>query len=75
MTMDRPAYIIDTNNPGSELAAEVAAAFASASLLFAESDEDYSTALLEHAIEMYDFADNYRGKYSDSISDAASFYP
>ena len=75
MTMDRPAYKIDTDNPGSELAAEVAAAFASASLLFADSDPNYSAELLTHAIEMYDFADNYRGKYDASISDAAGFYP
>merc|ERR1712165_204333 len=74
MTMDRPAYKIDANNPGSDLAAEVAASFASAALLFKDSDPDYSTELLTHAIDMYDLADNHRGKYSDSISDAAIYY-
>ena len=74
MTMERPAYKIDTDNPGSDLAAETAAAFASASLLFKDSDPDYSAELLTHAIEMYDFADNYRGKYSDSITNAVDFY-
>ena len=74
MTMERPAYKIDTDNPGSDLAAEVAAAFASASLLFADSDANYSAELLTHAIEMYDFAYKYQGKYSDSISDAAIYY-
>ena len=37
-------------------------------------DEDYSNTLLAHAREVYDFAYNYRGRYSDSISDAANFY-
>ena len=74
MTMDRPAYKIDANNPGSDLAAEVAASFASAALLFKDSDPDYSTELLTHAIDMYDLADNHHGKYSDSISDAAIYY-
>lgn len=28
-----------------------------------------------HAKQLYDFADNFRGKYSDSITNAKSFYP
>jgi len=47
---------------------------ASAALLFKDSDPDYSTELLTHAIDMYDLADNHHGKYSDSISDAAIYY-
>ena len=70
----RPSYKIDANNPGTELAAETAASLASASILFQGADNDYSSELLEHAKQLYDFADQYRGKYSDSISDAATFY-
>ena len=34
MTMDRPAFKIDPDNPGSDLAAEVAAAMAAGSMAF-----------------------------------------
>ena len=34
MTMNRPAWKIDTNKPGTDLACETAAALASASILF-----------------------------------------
>lgn len=74
MRMDRPAYKIDAANPGSDLAGETAAALASASIVFADSDPAYSATLLSHAKELYAFADNYRGKYSDAITDATAFY-
>lgn len=74
MPMARPAYKIDAQNPGSDLAAETAAALASASIIFKDSDPAYSSKLLKHAKELYNFADQYRGKYSDSITDARQFY-
>ena len=74
MQMSRPAYRIDAQNPGSDLAAETAAAMAAASLVFADLDPPYSAELLQHAVELYQFADDHRGVYSDSITDAASYY-
>ncbi|MCS3797364.1 glycoside hydrolase family 9 protein [Niastella sp. OAS944] len=74
MTMTRPAYKIDASKPGSDLAAETAAAMAAASILFKTDDAAYSTTLLNHAIQLYNFADTYRGKYSSSITDAAGYY-
>ncbi|MBB3698905.1 glycoside hydrolase family 9 protein [Flammeovirga yaeyamensis] len=74
MTMARPAYKIDAANPGSDLAAETAAAMAACSIVFKDSDPAYSALLLKHAEELYSFADNYRGVYSESITDAAGFY-
>ncbi len=74
MQMDRPAYEIDSLNPGSDLAAETAAAMAAASMVFADDDPDYSATLLKHAKQLYDFADTYRGVYTSSITDAASYY-
>jgi endoglucanase len=74
MTMERPAFKIDAQNPGSDLAAEAAAALASASLAFRSTDANYADRLLENAIQLYEFADTHRGKYSDSITDASSFY-
>lgn len=74
MTMSRPAYKIDTSHPGSDLAAETAAALAAASIVFKSSDSSYANTLLTHAKQLFDFAKNYRGKYSDSITDAQSYY-
>ena len=74
MTMARPAFKITPQKPGSELAAETAAALAAASIAFRSTDIGYSMRLLEHAAELYEFADKYRGVYSDSIPNAASFY-
>lgn len=74
MQMPRPAYKIDAQNPGSDLAAETAAAMAATSLVFQADDPAYSAELLAHAIQLYDFADDHRGVYSDSITDAAGFY-
>ena len=74
MDMYRPAYKITENKPGSDLAGETAAALAAASILFKDSDSAYSDECLLHARQLYSFADNFRGKYADSISDAAKFY-
>ena len=70
--MSRPSYKIDCANPGSDLAAETAASFASASILFKDTDTTYSNELLDHAKTIYEFADTCRGKYSDSVSYVAS---
>ena len=72
--MVRPAYKITREKPGSELAAETAAALAAASIAFLATDVDYAKILLRHARELYDFADKYRGIYSESITDASNYY-
>ena len=74
LPMSRPAYKIDTTHPGTDLAAETAAAMAAASIVFATDDPTYSATLKNHAIQLYSFAENYRGSYSDSITDAANYY-
>merc|ERR1711962_1801930 len=74
MSVSRPAYILTSSKPGSDCAAESAAALASASILFASSDLSYSAELLKHAEELFAFADTYRGIYSNSIPDASKFY-
>jgi endoglucanase len=55
------------------LAGEAAAAFASGYLVFKDVDAAYAAALLEHAKQLYDFANNFRGKYTDAVP-AAGFY-
>lgn len=74
MTMNRPAFKITTSNPGSDLAGETAAALAAASILFQDSEPIYASTCLQHAEELYDFANQYQGEYADSITDAADSY-
>ncbi len=74
MQMARPAYKISAGCPGSDLAGETAAAMAAASIVFRPTDAAYADTLLSHAKQLYTFADTYRGKYSDCITDAAGFY-
>jgi hypothetical protein len=74
MPMARPAYKITASCPGSDLAGETAAALAAASIAFKPGDPAYASTLLTHAQQLYNFADTYRGKYSDCITDAQGFY-
>ncbi|MEQ8536294.1 MAG: glycoside hydrolase family 9 protein [Coleofasciculus sp. D1-CHI-01] len=74
MTMERPAFKIDRQNPGSDLAGEAAASLAAASIVFRGVDEAYADTLLQNAQQLYDFADQYRGVYTDAIPDAGQFY-
>ncbi|KAF8379930.1 hypothetical protein HHK36_027395 [Tetracentron sinense] len=68
MDTPRNVYKVSTQNPGSDVAAETAAALAAASIVFKNSDPSYSTKLLQTAMKVFDFADRYRGSYSDSLS-------
>jgi endoglucanase len=74
MKMKRPAFKIDAENPGSEIAGEAAAALAAASILFREEDSAYSQNLLTHAKALFDFANRHRGNYVDTIPAAWGYY-
>ncbi|HET6706910.1 glycoside hydrolase family 9 protein [Amycolatopsis sp.] len=74
MAMARPAFRVDTSCPGSDLAGEAAAQLAAGSMVFKADDPTYAATLLTHAKQLYAFADNYRGVYSDCITDAKNFY-
>ncbi|XP_072172400.1 LOW QUALITY PROTEIN: endoglucanase 1-like [Diadema setosum] len=74
LTIARPAWKITESNPGSDLAGETAASLAAASIVFRDSDLSYSNTLLRHAKELYNFAYNYRGIYSQSISRQTDYY-
>ena len=41
---------------------------------FQFSDSAYAHTLLSHARDLYDFAVEYQGDYSDSITNARDFY-
>jgi endoglucanase len=68
MTTPRPAYKVDTTHHGSDVAAETAAALAAASIAFRGVDRAYSAKLLRSAQQLFNFADRFRGKYSDSLA-------
>ncbi|XP_062147131.1 endoglucanase CX-like [Alnus glutinosa] len=68
MDTPRNVYKVSAQNPGSDVAAETAAALAAASIVFKDSDPSYSTKLLHTAMKVFDFADRHRGSYSDSLS-------
>ncbi|KAI5668952.1 hypothetical protein M9H77_18805 [Catharanthus roseus] len=66
----RTVYSVSPSNPGSDVAAETAAALASASLVFRKADPAYSKVLLRTAKKVIQFAIQYRGSYSDSLGSA-----
>ncbi|CAL9781112.1 unnamed protein product [Musa acuminata subsp. burmannicoides] len=67
MDTPRTVYKVDNSNPGSDVAAETAAALAAASLVFRKSDPAYSKLLRNRAISVFEFADKYRGSYSNGL--------
>ncbi|KAL6502805.1 hypothetical protein OROHE_023973 [Orobanche hederae] len=67
MDTPRSVFKIDKNTPGTEVAAETAAALAAASLVFRRSDPNYSKTLARRAIRVFEFADKYRGAYSNGL--------
>lgn len=74
MTEERPVIQINTSTPGTEVAAETAAAMASASLVFKSIDSAYSSSLLKHAQQLFTFADKHRGSYSVNIPKVHTYY-
>ncbi|CAC5418200.1 E3.2.1.4 [Mytilus coruscus] len=73
MKMDRPAFKITATNPGSDVAAEYAAAMAVGSMVFKEKDPAFSSKLLTHATHLYEFAKTYNSVYSTSVPEAAAY--
>ncbi|XP_063408594.1 endoglucanase E-4-like [Mytilus trossulus] len=74
MGSDRPAFKITASKPGSDVAAEYAAAMTVGSLVFKDKDPAFSAKLLTHAKQLYTFAKTHTGKYSDSVNAAAAYY-
>ncbi|KAL8250736.1 hypothetical protein R6Q59_034429 [Mikania micrantha] len=66
----RTVYSVSRTKPGSDVAAETAAALAAASLVFRKVDPIYSKLLLRTAKSVFQFAAQYRGSYSDSLGSA-----
>lgn len=66
MDTPRTLYKITSNSPGSEVAADVAAAFAATSIVFKNIDSNYSAKLLRRSKSLFAFADQHRGSYQAS---------
>ena len=60
MQMKRPAYKCDLNNPASSVVAETAASLAAASIVIRERNKQKADIYLQHAIDLFDFADRTR---------------
>ncbi|XP_044468828.1 endoglucanase 8-like isoform X1 [Mangifera indica] len=67
MDTARTPYAISKDFPGSEVAAEIAAALASSSIVFKRSNCTYSQELIRRAEMVFSFADKYRGFYNDTL--------
>ncbi|OIV92649.1 hypothetical protein TanjilG_18000 [Lupinus angustifolius] len=66
MDTPRTLYKISSSSPGTEAAADAAAALAAASIVFKKSDAKYSSNLLAKSKSLFELADKYRGSYSAS---------
>ncbi|XAR59099.1 Cellulase [Bertholletia excelsa] len=68
MDTARTVYTVEAPNPASDVAGETAAALAAASIAFRSSDPGYAETLLRAAVAAFQFADTYRGAYSDNLN-------
>ncbi|KAL0384030.1 UNVERIFIED_CONTAM: Endoglucanase 24 [Sesamum radiatum] len=66
MDTARTVYTVDAPNPASDVAGETAAALAASSIAFRSSDPGYAETLFRTATRVFEFADSYRGAYSDN---------
>jgi len=71
----RPFLLATTALPASEVAGETAAALAAASMVFlANGEAAYAATLLQHAEQIFTFANTFRGHYHDSFPEVTDFY-
>lgn len=66
MDTARTVYTVEAPNPASDVAGETAAALAAASMAFKSSDPGYAETLLRTSTRVFQYADSYRGAYSDN---------
>lgn len=68
------SYKVDAGNPGTDVAAETAAALAAASIAYRSyGATDLADEALQHAREIFNFADRNRGLYHNAVP-AGDFY-
>ncbi|KAK1611582.1 hypothetical protein QYE76_035255 [Lolium multiflorum] len=74
MSEKRPLTKITAKSPGSDVAAETAAAMAAASLVYKPINGTYSSSLLDHAEQLFAFADRHRGAYTRTFPELSKYY-
>uniref|UniRef100_A0A0E0E6E1 Endoglucanase n=1 Tax=Oryza meridionalis TaxID=40149 RepID=A0A0E0E6E1_9ORYZ len=74
MKEKRPVTKITPKSPGSDVAAETAAAMAAASLVYKPINKTYSSSLLDHGERLFAFADKHRGSYTRTFPELSAFY-
>mgnify|MGYP000347917013 CR=1 FL=1 len=72
MQMKRPSYKVTEASPGSTVVGETAAALAVASIVFRDTDSDYAATCLEHAEDLFTFADTTRS--DEGYTEANGYY-
>jgi hypothetical protein len=74
----RPTYSISPSKPGTEPAADTASALASIALVLQKLEGSASSALQTQlataAVQLYSFAETYKGSYDVSVPAAKAFY-
>jgi hypothetical protein len=70
--MARPSYKVNAASPGSTVVGATAAALASASIVFEQTDPAYASTCLTHAIQLFDFA--YTTQSDSGYTAASGFY-
>lgn len=73
MNTPRTVLQIDSNTPGTEIAAETAAAMAASSIVFRKTDRPYSRRLLNKAKLLFEFANSHKGTYDGECPFYCSF--
>ncbi|KAH9825338.1 family 9 glycoside hydrolase [Melampsora americana] len=63
--IQKEAYYVDESRPASELAGQAAAALAATSVIFRQTDAAYADLALSHAVELFNFANKFRGSFMD----------
>lgn len=69
LRMERPAYSVTADAPGSAVTGESAASLAICSIIFKEEDPEYSKLCLKHAESLYAFADKYKSDAGYTAAD------
>ena len=69
LKMERPAYCVTADAPGSAVTGESAASLAICSIIYKDLDEDYSKLCLKHAESLYAFADKYKSDAGYTAAD------
>ncbi|GBG61797.1 hypothetical protein CBR_g23757 [Chara braunii] len=73
-TIPRKAMAVNASHPGSDVAGEMSAALAAASIALGNVNETYRHLLLSTAADLCEFAMKYKGYYTESVPSAIHFY-